>query len=80
MPQVSGFHRILENPTFLAIAATVAIGQIVIVTFGGSVFKVEPLGPLQWLVIIVSTASVLVFAEVARRVRLAMNSSGGPSS
>jgi Ca2+-transporting ATPase len=72
VPQVSGFHRLLDNPTFLAIAATVAIGQIVIVTFGGAVFKVEPLSPLSWLVIIGGTASVLVFAEVARRVRMTL--------
>ncbi len=42
-PETSGFHRILGNPTFLAIAAIVAIGQVLIVTFGGTVFKVEPL-------------------------------------
>jgi len=71
VPEVSGFHRILENRTFLTVAATVAIGQILIVTFGGPVFKVEPLGLVQWLGVIAFTASVLVFAELARRVRLA---------
>src|SRR6202035_104344 len=30
-PEVSGFHRILQNPTFLAIAGTVAVCQVVIV-------------------------------------------------
>ncbi len=74
VPQVSGFHRLFANPTFLTIAGLVAVGQVVIVTFGGSVFKVEPLGPLQWVIIIGSTASVLVFAEVARWVRLMMKS------
>ncbi len=71
-PKESGLTRIWENPTFLAIAGTVAIGQIIIVTIGGSVFKVEPLSLTQWLVIIAVTASVLVFAEVARFVQLAM--------
>jgi Ca2+-transporting ATPase len=71
-PDVSGFHRILENPIFLAIAGAVAVGQIVIVTFGGAVFKVEPLPLGHWLAIIVGTASVLVFAEVARRVRMGL--------
>jgi Ca2+-transporting ATPase len=69
-PRVSGFHRIASNPTFLAIAAAVAVGQVLIVTFGGPVFKVEPLGPRTWLAVIAFTASVLIFAEVARRVRL----------
>jgi Ca2+-transporting ATPase len=72
VPEVSGFHRILENRTFLTVAATVAIGQILIVTFGGPVFKVEPLSPLQWIAVIAFTASVLVFAEVSRRIRLAL--------
>ena len=70
-PETSGFHRILSNPTFLAIAGAVAIGQIVIVTFGGPVFKVEPLSPLTWLGIIAFTSTVLIFAEIARRIRLA---------
>ncbi len=71
-PQISGFQRILHNPTFLAIAGTVAIGQIVIVTFGGPIFKVEPLGPLYWLGIIAFTSTVLVFAELARLIRKRM--------
>jgi Ca2+-transporting ATPase len=70
-PEVSGFYRIWKNPTFLAIAAAVAVGQVLIVTFGGPVFKVEPLGPLTWLAIIAATSSVLIFAEIARRIRLA---------
>jgi P-type Ca2+ transporter type 2C len=71
-PQVSGFHRISFNPTFLAIAATVAVGQVLIVTFGNRVFNVEPLGPMAWMWVIAFTATVLIFAEAARMVRLAM--------
>jgi Ca2+-transporting ATPase len=70
-PQVSGFHRIFENPTFLVIAATVAVGQVLIVTFGGRVFNVEPLGVMAWVWVILFTSSVLIFAEVARMIRLA---------
>jgi Ca2+-transporting ATPase len=69
-PETSGFYRILANPTFIAIAAAVAVGQILIVTFGDTVFKVEPLGPLTWLAIIAFTSTVLIFAEIARQVRL----------
>ncbi len=71
-PEMSGFFRIWENPTFLTIAGAVAIGQVVIVTFGGAVFKVEPLGLLHWIGVIAFTATVLIFAEVARRIRLNM--------
>lgn len=70
-PDMSGFDRILENPTFIVIAGAVAIGQIAIVTFGGDVFKVEPLGLWQWLGVIAFTSTVLIFAEASRRVRLA---------
>jgi P-type Ca2+ transporter type 2C len=66
-PERSGFYRITKNPLFLAIAAAVALGQIAIVTFGGRVFKVEPLSVWDWLAIILFTSSVLVFAEITRR-------------
>ncbi len=66
-PKISGFHRILANPTFLIIAGAVAVGQILIVTFGGAVFKVEPLDVWTWLAIIAFTSSVLIFAEITRR-------------
>jgi P-type Ca2+ transporter type 2C len=70
-PDMSGFERITQNPTFITIAAIVAIGQIAIVTFGGAVFNVEPLSWADWLVVIVVTSSVLLFAEIARRLRQA---------
>lgn len=73
-PEESGFHRLLKNRTFIVIASIVAVGQIVIVTFGGSIFKVERLGMLDWLGVIAFTSSVLVFAEIARRIRLAFRS------
>jgi Ca2+-transporting ATPase len=69
---MSGFQGLFRNPTFLLIAGTVAVGQVAIVTFGGDVFKVQPLGVVHWLIIAAGTASVLVFAEAARRVRVAM--------
>jgi Ca2+-transporting ATPase len=43
---------------------------IVSVPWLGAVFKTEPLGVVDWLLVVAGTASVLVFAEVARRVRL----------
>jgi Ca2+-transporting ATPase len=71
-PEVHAFSGIRNNPTFLMIVGLIAAVQVLIVSvpFVGAVFKVEPLGPLDWLVIVAGTASVLVFAEVVRRVRL----------
>lgn len=68
-PRESGLYRLFANPQFLAIASLTVVGQVLIVTFGGTVFQVEPLGAVDWLVIAAATASVLVFAEVARRFR-----------
>jgi Ca2+-transporting ATPase len=68
--QESAFHRLLENPHFLLVASLTVVGQVLIVTLGGKVFHVEPLGLLDWLAIAAATASVLVFAEFARQIRL----------
>ncbi len=71
-PHESGLHRLFENRQFLLIASLTVVGQVLIVTFGGRVFNVEPLSVIDWAVIAVSTASVLVFAEIARRIRAAV--------
>jgi Ca2+-transporting ATPase len=68
-PDVSGLRRVGRNGAFLAIMAAIVVGQILIVTLGGRVFSVEPLGLLDWVVIAFATSSVLVFAEVVRRIR-----------
>lgn len=70
-PTESGLARVFANPRFLGIAALTVVGQWLIVTFGGPVFEVEPLAAADWLAIAGATTSVLLFAEVARRVRVA---------
>jgi Ca2+-transporting ATPase len=69
-PEQSGLSGLWRNPIFIAVACGVAIGQIIIVTFAGPVFKVQPLSPLEWLAVIAATSSVLVFGEIVRRIRL----------
>jgi Ca2+-transporting ATPase len=68
-PDQSGLKGVLQNTTFLGIMAAILIGQFVIVTVGGRLFEVQPLGPLEWLLILAGTSSVLIFAEVARQFR-----------
>jgi Ca2+-transporting ATPase len=68
-PATSGFARLFSNGAFLTIAGITAVGQVLIVTIGGPVFKVEPLGLTAWLWVLGGTASVLVFAEIARLIR-----------
>jgi Ca2+-transporting ATPase len=76
-PETSGFHHLFGNVAFLTIAGITAIGQVLIITIGGPVFKVEPLSPLHWLLVLAFTASVLVFAEVARLIRRAKPAASG---
>jgi P-type Ca2+ transporter type 2C len=68
VPDVSGFAGLLSNRAFLGIAGATTLGQVLIVTFGGSVFKVEPLGPQA------CTSSALIFAGL-RGARLLPGSS-----
>jgi P-type Ca2+ transporter type 2C len=68
-PAVSGLRGLFGNPMFLFIAFLTLLGQVLIVTFGGTIFQVEPLAVIDWLAIMVGTSSVLVFAEIARRLR-----------
>jgi P-type Ca2+ transporter type 2C len=70
-PDRSGLKGLLSNRTFLTIASLIVIGQLIIVSVGGQVFAVEPLRAIDWIAIAAATASVLVFAEIARRVRSA---------
>jgi len=71
VPEESGLNGLRRNSIFLVIAGTVALVQVLIVSvpFLAQVFKVEPLGLVDWLWVVVGTASVLVFSEMARRVR-----------
>lgn len=75
VPSVSGLTNLLGNPTFLVIAGAIAIGQLALTSFAplAAIFKVQPLGVMDWVWIIGGTSSVLVFAEVWRRVRLRMH-------
>jgi Ca2+-transporting ATPase len=69
-PAESGLSRLFANPQFLMIASLTVIGQLLIVSFGGRIFEVEPLTVSDWGLIACATASVLLFAEVSRRIRL----------
>ena len=71
-PNESGLWGLWKNPIFLFIASLTVVGQVLIVTFGGAVFSVEPLSLKDWLIIAGVTSSVLVFAEVARLIRKAV--------
>jgi len=51
---------------FLLIAVLILLGQWVIVSFGGSMFKTTPLHPADWGIILLATSLVLWIGEVRR--------------
>ncbi len=62
----SVFPTLGNNPSFLLIAAAILVGQVLIVQFGGGVFRTVPLSLTDWLVLLAATSVVLVVGEVAR--------------
>ncbi|MFI3299507.1 MAG: cation-translocating P-type ATPase [Rikenellaceae bacterium] len=54
---------------FLTVGLLILIGQFLIVTFGGEVFRVEPLSLLNWAIAIAGTSIVLIIGEIARLVK-----------
>lgn len=58
-----------KNKAFLTIAATIFIGQILIIQLGGDMFRTVPLSGKDWLLIIVSTSIVLWLGEMWRYLR-----------
>ena len=51
---------------FLGIAAIIFFGQIAIMNLLPDFFNVEPIGIMDWLIIIVGTSVVLVAGEIVR--------------
>lgn len=53
----------------LSVALIILVGQILIVTFGGKVFRTEALPLIEWIYIIASTSIVLWIGEIWRAVK-----------
>src|SRR5512136_1651721 len=54
------------NPVFFVIMGLVVAVQVAIVQYGGAVFATVPLSAMQWITIILASASVLVVGFVLR--------------
>jgi Ca2+-transporting ATPase len=55
-----------NNPSFLLISLTILIGQILIVQFGGTVFRTVPLSIGDWIGLLAVTSLVLWIGELVR--------------
>lgn len=62
----SAFKNLKDSRAFLLVAAIILVGQILIVQFGGDVFRTVPITPVDWLKIIGGTSVVLWIGEIIR--------------
>jgi len=65
----SAFHGLNKSIGFLIVAFVILVGQILIVEFGGEVFRTVPLTLKDWAVIIGSTSFVLWIGEIIRAIK-----------
>lgn len=66
----SAFRRLWACQGFLLVLLLVLMGQWLIVTFGGKMFRTVPLSAETWMYIIVGTSPVLWLGELFRRFRI----------
>lgn len=65
----SAFRQLKQSTGFLIVMFVIPIGQFLIVTFGGQVFRTVPLSGLDWLWIVGGTSIVLWIGEFLRLFR-----------
>ena len=62
----SCLHRLWADRGMLIIMVAILLGQWLIVTFGGQMFRTTPLSLIEWTVIIVATSAVVWIKELYR--------------
>lgn len=62
----SAYQGLFTNKGFVAIACSIFLGQVLIIQFGGTIFRTVPLSILDWLLIILGTSIVLWIGELSR--------------
>ena len=65
----SAFRRLYAEKGMLFIVACILLGQWMIVTFGGEMFRCVPMSWKEWAVIILATSPVLWIGEIYRFVK-----------
>lgn len=65
----SAFSQLLNCKGLLFVMSMILIGQILIVEFGGKVFRTEPLDFTTWLTIVASSSLVLWIGEIVRYIQ-----------
>jgi Ca2+-transporting ATPase len=67
--RTSAFKDLGASPGFVLSALVILIGQILIVEFGGEVFRTVPLSIIDWIMVIFATSSVLILGEIVRLIK-----------
>ncbi len=62
----SAFHNLKNSKPFILIAALILLLQVIIVQFGGELFRTEPIGLRDWFIIVAATSAVLWVGELQR--------------
>ncbi|MDE7074393.1 MAG: calcium-translocating P-type ATPase, PMCA-type [Odoribacter sp.] len=62
----SAFKNLKKSPGFVIVMSIILLGQFLIVSFGGEVFRTVPLSWYSWVLIIGATSLVLWFGELLR--------------
>ena len=62
----SAFKNLRNSFGFVLVTTVILAGQIVIVQFGGDVFRTVPLPMNEWLILIGATSSILWIGEIVR--------------
>ena len=62
----TAFRHFLKDKGMILVLALVLVGQWIIVTFGGEMFRTVPLSLTEWLVIIGATSIILWVGEIWR--------------
>jgi Ca2+-transporting ATPase len=62
----SAFHNLSRSGGFVAVGLLIVAGQVLIVSFGGAVFRVVPLTLPDWGIVIGATSIVLWIGELTR--------------
>lgn len=69
----SAFHAFTHDNGLLLVLAIILGGQWIIVTFGGKMFRTDPLSLQEWLVIIAATSPVMWIGEIWRGIKRVIN-------
>ena len=65
----SAFRGIIKSPGFLLVSLLIVLGQVLIVRFGGDVFRTVPLKLWDWALIVAGTSVVLWVGELTRLIK-----------